>query len=141
MLTTIHQLTTHYLMRSVLPITLRKDEVAYVEYGFSRFADPENKTVAIDEPFVPLAIIPCTSYKFSSKQIHLHHSASNGFENYIALCIDMIFSSQRRRINDVFLFVGTPPPWGSVCHFAFSGPSLALSMHAKTPEETTTWLN
>ena len=87
MLTTIHQLTTHYLMRSVLPITLGKDKVTYVEYGFARFGDPENKTVAIDEPFVPLAIIHCTSYKFSAKQVHLHHSASK-----------------------VFLFVGTPPP-------------------------------
>ena len=171
MLTTIHQLTTHYLMRSVLPISLGKDEATYVEYGFARFTDPETKTVAVDEPLVLLAATHWinanhrTSYKFFAKQIHLHDPASNGFENYIAFCIDMIFSSQRRRINEVFSFVGTPPPWseleaelvalhrttttdlqgtveqGSVRHFAFSGPSLALGMNAKTPAETTAWLN
>ncbi|KIJ99806.1 hypothetical protein K443DRAFT_8140 [Laccaria amethystina LaAM-08-1] len=168
MLTTIHQLTTHYLMRSVLPVTLGKDEATYVEYGFARFVDPETKTVAVDEPLVLLAATHWinanhrTSYKFFAKQIHLHEPTSNGFENYIAFCIDMIFS-QRRRINEVFSFVGTPPPWsdleaelvalhrttiglgtveqGSVRHFAFSGPSLALGMNVKTPAETTAWLN
>jgi len=165
MLTTIHQLTTHYLMRSVLPLTLGKDEATYVEYGFARFVDPDTKTVAVDEPLVLLAATHWinanhrTSYKFFAKQIHLHDPASNGFENYISFCIDMIFS-QRRRINEVFSFVSTPPPWseqeaelvafhrttgtveaGTVRHFAFSGPSLALGINAKTPEETIAWLD
>ena len=118
--------------------------MTYVEYGF---ADPETKTIAVDEPLLLLAATYWinanhrTSYKFFAKQIHLHDSASNGFENYIAFCVDMLFSSQRRRINEVFSFVGTPPPLGSVCRFAFSGPPLALGMSAKTPEETTTCLN
>ena len=55
MLSTIHQLTTHYLMRSVLPTTLGKDEEMYVEYGFARFVGPDSKTVAVDEPLVLLA--------------------------------------------------------------------------------------
>jgi hypothetical protein len=55
MLSTIHQLTTHYLMRSDLPLTLGKDEALYVEYGFARFVDAETKTVAADEPLVLLA--------------------------------------------------------------------------------------
>ena len=55
MLSTIHRLTTHYLMRSVLPVALGKDEAAYVEYGFARFVDSETKSVAVDEPLVLLA--------------------------------------------------------------------------------------
>ncbi len=42
MLSTIPQLTTHYLMRSVLPATLGKDEAIYVEYGFTLFVAAEN---------------------------------------------------------------------------------------------------
>jgi hypothetical protein len=56
MLTTIHQLTTYYFMRSVLPRTLGRDEATYVEYGFARFVlDAETKTIAVDEPLVLLA--------------------------------------------------------------------------------------
>ena len=101
----------------------------------------------MDEPLALLAATHWinanhrTSCKFFTKQLHLNDPASNGFENYIAFCIDMIFSSEQKRIDELFLSVGTPPPWGSVCHFAFSRPSLALGMNAKTPKEITTWLN
>jgi len=165
MLTTIHQLTTHYLMRSVLPVTLGKDEATYVEYGFARFVDSETKTVAVDEPLVLLSATHWTntyhrtSYKFFAKQIHLHDPNSNGFENYIAFCLDMIFS-YRRPLSDVFTFMGTPPAWsalqaelvslhrtdldlveeGIVRHFQFSGPSVTLGTNAKSPEETSGWL-
>ena len=161
--TTINQLTTHYPMPSVLPITLGKGEATYVEYGFARFVALSETNLKTDAPLVPLAAINWvdanhrTRYKFLAKRIHLHDQASNEFVNYIALCIDIIFS-QRRRINVVFSFVGAPPPWseleaglvalhhtttidlqgtvekGSVRHFVFPGPSLALGINAKTPE-------
>jgi hypothetical protein len=119
MLSTIHQLTTHYLMRSVLPVTLGKDEATYVEYGFARFVDSETKSVAVDEPLVLLAATHWinthhrTSYKHFAKQIHQNDQHSNGFENYLAYSIDMIFS-QRRRLNEVFAFLGTPPSWSNL---------------------------
>lgn len=165
MLTTIHQLTTHYLMRSVLPGFLGKDEATFVEYGFARFVDHETKTVAVDEPLVLLAATHWinanhrTSYKFFAKQIHLHDPSSNGFENYMAFCIDMIFS-QKRRIGDVFSFGSDPPTWvdleaelvslcrtdggnieaSSARHFQFCGPSVTLGTNAKSPEQTLAWL-
>jgi hypothetical protein len=152
-------------MRSVLPITLGKDEAIYVEYGFARFVDSETKTVAVDEPLVLLAATHWinsnhrSNYKFFAKQIHLHDPDSNGFENYIAYCIDMLFSS-RRRVNEVFLFNGTPPPWSDleaelvalhrndlnvveenpVRHCQFRGPSVTLGTNAKSPENISKWL-
>ncbi|KDR71862.1 hypothetical protein GALMADRAFT_281689 [Galerina marginata CBS 339.88] len=165
MLTTIHQLTTHYLMRSVLPVTLGKDEATYVEYGFARFVDSETKTVAVDEPLVLLAATYWinanhrSTYKFFAKQIHLHDPSSNGFENYLAFCIDMVFS-HRRRVNEVFHFSGPSPPWSeleaelvavhrtdlnlieqsTVRHFMSSGPSVVLGTNSKSPEEISNWL-
>ncbi|KAH9475550.1 hypothetical protein JR316_0012665 [Psilocybe cubensis] len=169
MLTTIQQLTTHYLMRSVLPLTLGKDEAIYVEYGFARFVDSDTKTVAVDEPLVLLAATGWinanhrTSYKYFAKQIHLHDPSSNGFENYIAFCIDLLFSS-RRRVNEVFHFsgigYGAAPAWSSleaelvalhrtdldtieesaVRHSQFFGPSVTLGTNAKSPEDTSSWL-
>ncbi|TFK35170.1 hypothetical protein BDQ12DRAFT_325383 [Crucibulum laeve] len=165
MLATIQQLTTHYLMRSVLPGTLGKDEATYVEYGFARFTDSETKTVAVDEPLVLLAATHWindnhrSSYKHFAKQIYQHDPASNGFENYVAFCIDLIFS-QRRRVNEVFSFTDIIPEWskmeaelvalhrteldsieeGTARHFQFSGPSVTLGTNAKSPEETSSWL-
>ncbi|KAF9552856.1 hypothetical protein CPC08DRAFT_822630 [Agrocybe pediades] len=166
MLSTIHQLTTHYLMRSVLPVTLGNDEATYVEYGFARFLDSDTARVAVDEPLVLLAATRWinthhqTSYKFFSKQINSHDPKSNGFENYIAFCLDLVFST-KRKINQVFSFNGTPPAWsnleaelvslhrtdlsvieeGAVRHSQFSGPSVTLGANAKSPEETTQWLS
>ena len=165
MLITIHQLTTHYLMRSVLPRTLGKDEATYVEYGFARFVDAETKTVAVDEPLVLLAATRWinanhrTSYKFFAKQIEVQDRGTNGFENYIAFCIDMMFSS-RRRLNEVFLFNGSIPSWcnleaelvslqrtaldhveeSPVRHFTSFGSSVNLGVDATSPEETSKWL-
>lgn len=165
MLTTIHQLTTHYLMRSVLPRTLGKDEAAYVEYGFARFVDAETKTVAVDEPLVLLAATYWINtnhqkaYKFFANQIEVQDRSSNGFENYIAYCIDMLFSS-KRRLNEVFLFSGSAPDWcnleaelvslqrtaldhieeSPVCHFTSSGSSVNLGIRTTSPEETSKWL-
>jgi hypothetical protein len=169
MLSTIHQLTTHYLMRSVLPRTLGKDEATYVEYGFARFVDSETKSVAVDEPLVLLAATHwvnthyCSSYKHVAEHAHLLDQHSNGFESYLAFCIDMIFS-HRRRLNEVFAFLGTPPSWSDldaelvalykdnnggidtveesiVQNFLFSGPSVTLGTNAKSLEETSHWLN
>ena len=165
MLTTIHQLTTHYLMRSVVPRTLGKDEATYVEYGFARFVDAETKTVAVDEPLVLLAAMRWidanhrTSYKFFAKQIEVQDRSSNGFENYIAFCIDMIFSS-KRRLNEVFSFNGSTPSWcnleaelvslhriapehieeSPVRHFTSSGSSVNLGINTVSPQETSKWL-
>lgn len=152
-------------MRSVLPTTLGKDEATYVEYGFARFVDSETKTVAVDEPLVLLAATHWinanhrTSYKFFAKQINQHDPSSNGFENYVAFCIDMIFSN-KRRINEVFHFSGSAPSWttheaelvalhhtsvdfieqSTVRNFYFSGPSVTLGTNAKSPEDTSAWL-
>jgi hypothetical protein len=109
-------------MRSVLPVTLGKDEATYVEYGFARFVDSETKSVAVDEPLVLLAATHWinthhrSSYKYFAKQIRLNDQHSNGFENYLAFCIDMIFSHgpHRRKLNEVFAFPGTPPSWSNM---------------------------
>lgn len=171
MLSTIHQLSTHYLMRATFPNALGKDEETYVEYGFARFADSSTKTVVVDEPLVLLAATHwlnrvnltrgLTCYKYFAKKIHNHDPLSNGFENYIAFCLDLAFSSSRVRcIKDLFTFHSPPPPWAdlpfrvvalhrtsvgsieqsAVRHFEFSGPSLTLGVNAKSPEETTAWL-
>ena len=167
MLTTIHQLTTHYLMRSVLPRTLGKDKATYMGYGFARFVDAETTAIAIDEPLVLLAATHWinanhrTSYKFFAKQIEVQDRSSNGFENYIAFCIDMIFSS-KRRLNEVFSFNSShTPSWSHleaelvslqrtaatdhieaspVRHFTSFGSSVNLGIDAESPEETCKWL-
>ena len=155
-------------MRSVLPLTLGKDEATYVEYGFARFVDSETKSVAVDEPLVLLAATPWINkhhrsrYKHFAEQIQWQDPHSNGFENYLAFCIDMIFS-HRQKLNEVFTFLGTPPSWSDLeaelvalykyngdvdtveestaQHFRFSGPSVTLGTNAKSLEETSHWLN
>ncbi|KAF5378063.1 hypothetical protein D9615_007518 [Tricholomella constricta] len=164
MIATVHQITTHYLMRSVLPGSLGKDEKTYVEYGFARFIDAETNTVAVDEPLVLLAATHWidlnhrSSYKFFAKQIHVHEPTSNGFENYLAFCLNLAFS-KKQRLDEIFSFSGTAPTWahqeaelvalhrtsGSieispVRHSTLSGPSLTLGVNAKTTEETSAWL-
>lgn len=165
MIATIHQITTHYLMRSTLPGSLGEDEATYVEYGFARFTDPDTSAVAVDEPLVLLAATHWTdehyrsSYKFFAKQIHLHDPRSNGFENFVAFTLNLAFSD-RHRLNEVFTFSGTSPPWaheeaqlvglyhtelgeieeGSVSYSQFCGPSVALGINSKTTEETSAWL-
>lgn len=165
MIETIHQLTTHYLMRSVLPRSLGQDEKMYVEYGFARFKDACTNTVAVDEPLVLLAATHWidknyrTSYKFFAERIKGHDTSSNGFENYLAFCFSLAFS-QRQRVDKIFNFCGTPPAWAQQeaelvsLHHAFdgivevnpvrqstnSGPSLTLGVNAKTTDETSAWL-
>ncbi|KAF8808854.1 hypothetical protein BYT27DRAFT_7285678 [Phlegmacium glaucopus] len=165
MLTTIHQLTAHYLMRSAPPPTT-VDEATYVEYGFARFIDAETTKVAVDEPLVLLAATHCinvkhrTSYKIFAKEIEIREQSSNGFENYIAFCIDIIFSKQKRRLNEVFEFKGSTPSWckleaelvslhrtvlddieaSPIRHFHFSGSSVNLGIKTNSPEETSKWL-
>ncbi|KAH6879719.1 hypothetical protein BKA70DRAFT_1207313 [Coprinopsis sp. MPI-PUGE-AT-0042] len=167
MLSTIHQLTTHYLMRSDLPLTLGKDEALYVEYGYARFVDAETKSVAADEPLVLLAATHwinanhLSSYKHFASQIHQHDPNSNGFENYLAFCIDMAFSGNPRQVCEVFSFVGAPPAWaeqraqlvalervsssvvesGIAKRYSASGPSVTLGVNAKSTHETTAWLD
>ncbi|PPR06272.1 hypothetical protein CVT24_000891 [Panaeolus cyanescens] len=166
MLSTIHQLTSHYLIRAELPATLGRDEAIYVEYGFARFADPETKTVVVDEPLVLLSATRWinknhqTTYKCFAKQITQHTPTSNGFENYIAFCLDMIFST-KRTLSDVFSFCGKAPIWaeqeaelvalhrtrlgvieqGVVRHYACSGTSVSLGINCKSPEATSSWLD
>ncbi|RDB22393.1 hypothetical protein Hypma_010467 [Hypsizygus marmoreus] len=165
MITTIHQMTTHYLIRSVLPGCLGKDETTYVEYGFARFADADTNTVAVDEPLVLLAAARWieanyrSSYKFFAKQIHAHDPLSNGFENFVAFCLGLAFSS-KRRVDEIFTFSGTAPMWakqeaelvalhrttlgdievGVVRHSEFIAPALTFGINAKSTEETTAWL-
>lgn len=112
MIATVHQLTTHYMMRSILPFSLGKDEATYVEYGFARFADATTHTVLADEPLVLLAAAHWTdihyrsSYKLFAKQIHIHEPSSNGFENYLAFCLGRAFATGHRRMDEVFSFCG-----------------------------------
>ncbi|KAF8228667.1 hypothetical protein L208DRAFT_1424348 [Tricholoma matsutake] len=165
MIATIYQITTHYLMRSVLPGSLGKDETIYVEYGFARFVDAETRTVAVDEPLVLLAATRwinanyLSSYKYFAKQIQFHDSWSNGFENYVGFCLSLAFS-QKLRMSEVFSFCGLPPAWakqeaelvalhltelgeveeGNVRHSKFFGPSVTLGTNSKTTQETSAWL-
>ncbi|KAF5335766.1 hypothetical protein D9611_009667 [Ephemerocybe angulata] len=166
MLATIHQLSAHYLMRATFPNPLGKDEEIYVEYGFARFVDSETKTVVVDEPLVLLAATHWlnrnsrTCYKYFAKKIHYHDPVSNGFENYIAFCLDMALSKSRL-VRDVFTFQAPVPAWANleaklvalhrtgmgtlelspVRHFDFVGPSLTLGVNAKSPEEMAAWLD
>ncbi|KAG5643748.1 hypothetical protein DXG03_009682 [Asterophora parasitica] len=167
MIATVHQITTHYLMRAVLPGSLGKDEKTYVEYGFARFIDAETNAVAVDEPLVLLAATHWinahyrSSYKFFAKQIHVHEATSNGFENYIAFCLNLAFSN-KQRVDEIFTFSGTPPEWARqkaelvslhrsassnsveispVRHSTISGPSLTLGANAKTTTDTSAWLD
>ena len=165
MIATIYQITTHYLIRSVLPGSLGKDEAIYVEYGFARFVDADTRTVTVDEPLVLLAARHWinanyrSSYKYFAKQIQFHDTSSNGFENYVAFCLGLAFS-QRLRLNEVFSFCGSPPAWtnqeaelvalhltelgeleaGCVRHDKLFGPSVTLGTNAKTTKETSAWL-
>ncbi|KAG6872270.1 hypothetical protein C0995_011369 [Termitomyces sp. Mi166 len=164
MIDTIHQLTTHYLMRSALPRSLGQDEKMYVEYGFARFKDAGTNTVAIDEPLVLLAATHWidknyrTSYKLFAERIRIHDTSSNGFENYLAFCLNLAFS-QKQRLDKVFTFCGTPPAWAQqeaelvslhytsdgieispVRQSTNSGPSLTIGVNAKTTDGTSAWL-
>jgi hypothetical protein len=165
MIETIYQIVTHYLIRSVLPHSLGKDEAMYVEYGFARFVDAETNTVTVDEPLILLSATHWinanyrSSYKHFAKQIQSHDSCSNGFENYVAFCLSLAFS-QELRLNEVFSFCGPSPAWanqeaelialhltelgeveqGCVRHSDFLGPSVTLGVNAKTTQETSAWL-
>ncbi|XP_006457031.1 hypothetical protein AGABI2DRAFT_122905 [Agaricus bisporus var. bisporus H97] len=164
MLTTIHQITTHYLMRSITP-SIGGDEAMYVEYGFARFVDSETQIVSIDEPLVLLAAIQWmntnhqSNYKILARDIRTHNSDYNGFENYIAFCLDLIFSEEHC-LSNVFNFHGTVPAWAdmkaqlvsvfceetgniesSVSSFTqFVAPSVSLGINTKDPELLLSWL-
>ncbi|KAF8635332.1 hypothetical protein AX15_000451 [Amanita polypyramis BW_CC] len=198
MMTTIHHLVTHYHMRSILPGPLGSDESLFVEYGFARIKHTEgepssrnrskSKTIpmsaAIDEPLVLLAAHHwidhhyISSYKYFTRHIRMHcpsssdgsAAPSNGFENFIVHCIDLLFAIKPRRLKDVFEFYGRVPLWanlqaevvslyalpvtssspagktaavieqGIVKHGRFSGPSATLGTNAKTPAATLEWL-
>ncbi|KAG6814796.1 hypothetical protein H0H93_012217 [Arthromyces matolae] len=152
-------------MRSAFPGSLGQDEKTYVEYGFARFLDADTNAVAVDEPLVLLAATHWidknyrTSYKLFAKQIQIHTPFTNGFENYIAFCLNLAFT-QKQRLDKVFTFCGTPPCWSSqeaelvsvfrthdgieispVRLSVDCGPSLTLGVNAKTTAETISWLS
>lgn len=144
---TIHHITTHYLMRSALPIPLGEDESIYVEYGFARFTDTSARVVTVDEPLVLLSASHWfnanhqTDHKFWSKHFNTntHGSSdsnhipasvntgnkntiqyaglsadSNGFENYLAFCLRLAFTTKKPRLCDIFKFEGAgrkTPAW------------------------------
>ncbi|KXN84651.1 hypothetical protein AN958_12029 [Leucoagaricus sp. SymC.cos] len=116
---TIQRITTHYLMRSIIPC-LGQDEIMFVEYGFARFNDSDTRTIAIDEPLVLLAALSWMAddhqkvHKLLARSINLHAGLFNGFENYIVFCLDLIFSTPRR-LSDVFSFHGKLlPSWANM---------------------------
>lgn len=137
----------------------------YVEYGFARFVDSETQNVTIDEPLILLAAIQWlnsnhqSTYKFLANDIRTHTPVYNGFENYIAFSLDLIFS-QQRRLSEVFHFHGTPPAWAHMnaslvsvfcddagcletSNSSFSqslAPSATLGINAKNPEVLLSWL-
>lgn len=168
MMARIHQFIVHYLMRSTTTTSLGGDEAMFVEYGFARFVDSETQAVRIDEPLVLLAAIQWmndnhqTTYKLLSNEIAMHCTSFNGFENYVAFCLDLIFS-EKRRLNEVFKFHGTEPAWakldaeivalhrpslrgpdnvetGVASFFNLKAPSATLGVNAKSPEEVLSWL-
>jgi hypothetical protein len=166
MLSTIHRISTQYLMRSST-LRLGKDEAMYVEYGFARFTDSETQVVMMDEPLIFLAAIRWmngahqTSYKLLSRDIGQNEpNMCNGFENYIVFSLDMIFG-QNRRLSEIFSFVGATPTWAnmevrlvslyhpdsdeveaSLASFAGSRvPAATLGMNAKSTDLIISWLN
>ena len=190
MMSTVYNILPHYIMRSVLPVPLGSDECLYVEYGFARFKHADGPppsssiasrngvaSVAFDEPLVLAAAHrwinnnDMPSYKYFAKNItsHCHRSAapSNGFENFIVYCIDLLFGIKPRRLKDVFDFHGAVPTWANlraelvslhilptsfttddtphieyaiVKHAQFTGPSATLGANTKTPDSTLQWL-
>jgi hypothetical protein len=127
-------------MRSAPPPTLCLDEL-YVELGFARFkrseTEPDCRTrsksgsismdATIDEPLVLLAAnnwleteSTVSSYKYFANRIQMNFSSSansspsNGFEDFIVYCIDLLFAIKPRRVKDVFEFYGTVPHWAKL---------------------------
>ena len=132
-MSTVYNILPHYIMRSVLPVPLGSDECLYVEYGFARFkhippssgtGSKNGMSVAFDEPLVLAAAHrwinnnDMPTYKYFAKNIssHCHRSAapSNGFENFIVYCIDLLFAIKPRRLKDVFDFHGAVPTWANL---------------------------
>lgn len=107
-------------MRSTTTTSLSGDKAKYVEYGLARFVGSETEAVVIDEPLVFLAVTQWmnknhrTSHDFLTQDISAHNPQEgfNGFENYVAYCLDLIFS-KKRRLDEVFEFHGKVPPWAT----------------------------
>lgn len=180
---TTHTILSHYIMRSTRPVPLGiHHQRLYVQYGLARFKNvggdggaesgTKNGTVStcvdLDEPLV-LAAAHCwfndkkreRSYEYLANNIEAHLSAtsSNGFENFIVYCIDVIFGMEGRKLKDVFQFHGDVPSWGNfkaelvslyetgtaiecakVGHGCFTGPSATLGTNAITAHSTLEWL-
>ncbi|KAH6904037.1 hypothetical protein BKA70DRAFT_1299336 [Coprinopsis sp. MPI-PUGE-AT-0042] len=140
MLSTIHQLTTHYLMRSDLPLTLGKDEALYVEYGYARFVDAETKSVAADEPLVLLAATHwinanhLSSYKHFASQIHQHEPEFERIRELPGvLCFPLsgappAWAEQRAQLVALERVSSSVVESGIAKRYSASGPSVTLGL-------------
>lgn len=100
--------------------SLGGDRFKYVEYGLA-LNKSDTQSIVIDEPLVFLATTQWmtenhrTIYDFLTQDIGGNHlkEGFNGFENYLAYCLDLIFS-KNRRLDEVFEFHGKVPPWANL---------------------------
>ncbi|PPQ95415.1 hypothetical protein CVT26_008436 [Gymnopilus dilepis] len=167
----IHNSLATFLTRGSRTNTLDRD-ATYVEHGFlpvSESGQLKERKVVIREPLIVLAAARFTSIKYEPFHETLERRICSGgipngaaFENYLAICIDKLFSVDRR-LDEIFDFGRSPPSWASrnavlvglrrtnrhcegailQCRsrqFQFSGPSVTLGVNARRPEDTLKWL-
>jgi hypothetical protein len=168
-----------YVMRSILLGPLGDDDQLWVEHGLGRLRK-EGGTVHVvfDEHLVVAAAHRWfnekrnRSYAYFAQGIGINDNkgSSNGLENFIVCCLDLIFGAEKqRKLKHIFNFPGTIPSWAKkparlvsvhvsptgsygespagskpniyyVHRTGSIGPSATLGMYAKTPEQTLKWL-
>ena len=110
-----------FLTRGSRTNTLDRD-ATYVEHGFlpaSESGQLKERKVVIREPLIVLAAARFTSIKYEPFHETLERRICSGgipngaaFENYLAICIDKLFSVDRR-LDEIFDFGRSPPSWAS----------------------------
>lgn len=165
-------------MRSLFHGPLGDDDQLWVEHGLGRLKKERGAVrVVFDEP---LAVAAANrwfnaesnrSYAYFAHRIGLndHKGSSNGMENFLVCCLDLIFGAEEQReLRNIFNFHGTVPSWAKkpaklvsvhasstasppaarrepniyyVHQTGSIGSSATLGMYAETPEQTLEWLD
>ncbi|XP_006457032.1 hypothetical protein AGABI2DRAFT_122906 [Agaricus bisporus var. bisporus H97] len=119
LLATAHGVIIDNLLSSKGPRSIGRDDMLCIEHGFARVLDSKQQGVLIDEPLAVLAAVQWmntnhqSAYKAVAKDIRRNTENNNGFEKFIAVALDLIFSKQRR-LSEVFEFHGTKPSWADM---------------------------
>lgn len=112
---TLQNITYQYLIRSVSPRKLGKDEKLFVELGFARFTGEEANKPELHEPLPLLALLSeyCDeSYSYFAHSMNVHQSSGsdniyNGWEDYLAFCLPLAFG-EGRQVSQILHFEQVP---------------------------------